>query len=44
MSSMFNEAIDFNQPLNDWDVSRVTNMDGMFYFALASRRTSGNGT
>jgi hypothetical protein len=23
----------FNQPLNDWDVSNVTNMEGMFAYA-----------
>jgi len=32
MSHMFNGAIIFNQPLN-WDVSNVTNMAFMFYYA-----------
>ena len=26
----FNQAKSFNQPLNDWDVSNVTNMRAMF--------------
>ena len=26
MSSMFNGASSFNQPLNNWNVSKVTNM------------------
>ena len=30
MSSMFNEASYFNQPLNNWLVSAVTNMSSMF--------------
>ena len=33
MSSMFENAIVFNQFLNDWNVSAVTNMSRMFYFA-----------
>ena len=35
MSQMFYEATAFNQPLNDWDVSGVTNMINMFTRALA---------
>ena len=31
MSYMFYLATTFNQPIGDWDVSRVTNMDFMFY-------------
>jgi surface protein len=30
MSGMFSFAGPFNQPLNDWDVSNVTNMSRMF--------------
>ena len=30
---MFDAASSFNQPLNKWDVSNVTNMDAMFAFA-----------
>ena len=33
MSVMFNEAASFNQPLDSWDVSSVTDMCGMFYKA-----------
>ena len=33
MNGMFEEASNFNQPLNDWDVSSVTNMSCMFYGA-----------
>jgi surface protein len=32
---MFCEAKSFNQPLNDWDVSQVTNMQAMFQLAKA---------
>ena len=30
---MFNEmySIEFNQPIEKWDVSKVTNMSGMFF-------------
>ena len=30
---MFNRATSFNQPLNKWNVSNVTNMACMFYGA-----------
>ena len=30
---MFWKARSFNQPLNKWDVSNVTDMDAMFAFA-----------
>jgi len=30
MREMFYFATNFNQPLNNWDVSSVTNMDRMF--------------
>ena len=31
MSFMFSSALSFNQPLNNWNVSNVTNMRGMFF-------------
>jgi len=30
MSQMFRDATNFNQPLDNWDVSKVTDMRGMF--------------
>ena len=33
MIGMFLSARSFNQPLNKWDVSNVTDMDAMFAFA-----------
>ena len=33
MSNMFGNAEDFNQPLNNWVTSKVTNMSGMFSMA-----------
>jgi len=35
MSGMFWGALNFNQPLDSWDVSSVTNMYAMFYFATS---------
>ena len=33
MSGMFNGALSFNKPLNDWNTSNVENMHTMFYNA-----------
>ena len=33
MSHMFWGASKFNQPLNDWEVSKVTDMSDVFYEA-----------
>ena len=30
MNSMFSEAISFNQPIGNWDVSNVEDMSSMF--------------
>lgn len=35
MSSMFSNAYQFNQYIDSWDVSNVTNMSQMFYYATA---------
>ena len=35
MAGMFAYAIVFNQPLDNWNVSSVTDMHAMFYFASA---------
>ena len=32
---MFYNASSFNQPLNNWNVSNVTDMDSMFYEATS---------
>ena len=39
MSSMFKDAIAFDQPITDWDVSSVTLMNSMFEGALAFNRS-----
>ena len=33
MSSMFRDAVTFNQPINQWNTSSVEYMDSMFYGA-----------
>ena len=35
MRGMFKNATSFNQPLNNWNVSNVTNMTNMFYNAFS---------
>ena len=35
MRDMFTGATSFNQPLNNWNVSNVTDMDSMFYEATS---------
>ena len=39
MSSMFEEATSFDQPLNNWDVSNVTTMSFMFQGATSFDQT-----
>ena len=39
---MFAKATAFNQPLNNWDTSKVTNMHGMFEFAEAFNQPLNN--
>ena len=39
---MFDYATAFNQPLNNWDTSKVTNMRGMFYSARAFNQPLNN--
>ena len=44
MGEMFSssEAFKFNQPIGDWDVSEVTNMEYMFYQAVLFNQPIGN--
>ena len=42
MESMFSYAESFNQPLNNWNTSHVTNMSGMFYRAEIFNQTLNN--
>ena len=44
MTSMFNGASSFNQPLNNWDVSNVTDMHEMFCEAISFNQPLNNGT
>ena len=39
---MFADAYAFNQPLNNWDTSKVTNMENMFYRAEAFNQPLNN--
>ena len=39
MESMFYYSEAFNQPIEKWDVSNVTNMEYMFYGALSFKQT-----
>jgi surface protein len=41
MSSMFTAAINFNMPLEKWDVSSVTNMYGMFATVTTFKESHG---
>ena len=40
--NMFSEALVFNQPIGNWDVSKVTNMGSMFYSAKLFNQPIGN--
>jgi surface protein len=39
---MFTGATVFNQPLDNWDVSKVINMEGVFHSAEAFNQNLGN--
>ena len=39
---MFNRATSFNQPLNNWDVSKVTSMESMFWGATSFNQPLNN--
>ena len=42
MGGMFRHATSFNQPLNDWDVSNVTDMEQMFLDATSFNQPLNN--
>ena len=42
LNDMFYEATSFNQPLNNWNVSKVKNMDHMFYEATSFNQPLNN--
>jgi len=42
MNYMFYKAINFNQPIGNWDVSKVTHMNSMFKNATAFNQAIGN--
>ena len=44
MGSMFYGAVSFNQPIGDWDVSKVTYMKFMFKNAVSFNQPIGDWT
>ena len=42
MEGIFRWAQSFNQPLNNWDTSKVTNMAHMFQWALSFNQPLNN--